>query len=145
MFEKWEDFPSIVTNDFLQIFCGDLLGDGISRQVYQCTIDKTLVIKVEHARTFQNVIEWDVWDCVKDTEFSKYFAPCISISQGGHVLLMKKTSPMKKYPEKIPAFLTDTKRANYGQYKGQFCCHDYGNNLLIEKGLTKRLVKANWW
>lgn len=147
MFDRWEDFPRIITNDFLELFCGDFIGKGVFRQVYDCAIDDSLIIKIEYSdsRLFCNCTEWNVWNTVKGTEFEKYFAPCVKISMGGQVLLMKKTQPLKKYPEKIPAFFTDTKRANYGKYNGSFCCHDYAGNFLIEKGMTKRLVKADWW
>lgn len=145
MIENIEDFPQVIKDDLIGLFCGKLLGDGISRQVYECTVDDTLIVKVEYARTFQNVNEWNTWESVRDTKFAKYFAPVVAISQYGNILLMKKTTPVIKYPDKIPAFFTDTKRANYGKYKGHFCCHDYGYHLLIEKGLTKKLVKADWW
>lgn len=24
-------------------------------------------------------------------------------------------------------------------------CHDYGTHLMFEHGMTKRMVKADWW
>ena len=72
--------------------------------------------------------------------------PCIAISDDGIVLVQKKTTEAtkKQYPKKIPNFFTDTKYQNFGIYKGHLVCHDYGD-LLIEKGLTKRMKNAEWW
>lgn len=145
MIEYIKDFPDVIKDDFIGLICGKLIGDGAARQVYECTLDDSLVVKVEWAKSFQNTIEWEVWSEVKDTDFAKYFAPVVAISCYGNILIMKKTEPMKKYPEMIPAFFSDTKKANYGKYKGHFCCHDYGLNNLMTKGMTKRMVKAYWW
>jgi hypothetical protein len=45
----------------------------------------------------------------------------------------------------MPAFFTDLKRENFGLLLGRLVCHDYGVNLLMENGMTKRMRKANWW
>lgn len=49
------------------------------------------------------------------------------------------------YPAKVPAFLSDLKRTNYGMAGKFLVCHDYGTNLLFEHGMTTRLKKAEWW
>lgn len=146
-FDYLVDMPEIIKNDFIKMFCGKLIGSGIHRQVYEHEYDDDLVIKIECADTkiFANVREWTTWCELQDNPMSKYLAPCVNISENGLILIQKKTKPMKKYPEMIPAFFTDTKIQNYGTYKGKFCCHDYAGNLLLEKGTTKRLKKANWW
>lgn len=60
---------------------------------------------------------------------------------------MKRTHPIPpgSYPDRMPAFLTDMKRTNYGLIGKQVVCHDYGTNLLMQMGLTKRMKKADWW
>lgn len=147
LFDYVVDFPEIIKNDFIKLFCGKLIGSGVYRQVYEHKFDKSLVIKVECAdsKFFANIQEYSVWLEVQGTVFEKYFAPCVDISENGLILIQKKTKPLKKRPEMIPAFFTDTKIQNYGTYKGQFCCHDYASHKLYQKGMTKRLVKADWW
>lgn len=136
------------------LLCGKHLGRGMSREVYECRIDPTLVVKVEErAGSFQNVVEWETWDRVKDTPYSRWFAECKWISDNGAVLLMERTiQPMpSQYPDKMPVFLCDFKRTNYGMAKScngaktWLVCHDYGTSLLFEHGMTKRTRKINWY
>lgn len=140
------------------VLAGDLIGSGMSRKTYACATNKDWVVKVEEdSRRFQNVMEWETWKDVRDTPFAKWFAPCIHISPCGGVLIMGRTelAGQSEYPEKMPAFLTDFKRTNYGMYTTvnpktkkktrHIACHDYGTALLIQTGLTKRMKNANWW
>lgn len=128
------------------LLCNGHIGQGVSRVVYDSKIIKDCVIKTEDDRgKFQNIIEWETWNRVQGTEFEKWFAPCEWISASGSVLIMKKTTPPAKYPDKMPVFLTDFKRTNYGMYNGQLVCHDYGTSLLFEYGMSKRMKKAEWW
>jgi hypothetical protein len=128
------------------LLCDQLIGTGIGRQVFSSAVFKDAVIKVESsAGSFQNIIEWETWQRIKETKFAKWFAPCVHISPCGSLLIMAKTVPALEYPEQMPAFLTDFKRANYGMLNGQFVCHDYGTNLLFENGMTKRMKKVEWW
>lgn len=142
-----DDHGPAVLRDFFHMICGKKLGSGIARTVYENNFDKTgVVVKIEDVtQSFQNVIEWETWQRVKDTEFARWFAPCVGISPCGIVLVMARTMPATKFPDKLPVYLTDTKRTNYGIYKGRLVCHDYGTHLLMERGMTKRMRKANWW
>lgn len=146
-FDHLVDMPPIIKNDLIKMTCGKLIGSGIYRQVYEYKFNKDLVVKIETADTkfFANIQEYSVWQEVQGTEFAKYFAPCVAISENGLILLQKRTKPMKKYPKEIPAFFTDTKLQNYGMIKGQFCCHDYASHKLYKVGLTKKMIKADWW
>lgn len=122
------------------------LGRGMSRVVYESPLLPHAVIKTEDRRKhFQNVIEWETWERVKDTEFAKWFAPCLQISMCGGVLIQAKTTAPHRFPDKMPAFLCDFKRTNYGMHKGRIVCHDYGTHLMFENGMTKRMRKAEWW
>lgn len=125
-----------------------LVGSGIDRQVYTSRLLPDCVIKVEEgSRSFQNVIEWETWQWVKDTAFKRWFAPCRFISPCGLVLVMERTTEpaIRQYPDKMPVFLTDFKRPNYGMLNGRLVCHDYGLHHLMDHGLSKRMRKANWW
>ena len=125
---------------------GERLGFGCYRIVYDYKPDPSCVIKVEaDAGDFCNALEWDIWKRVEHTDLAKWFAPCVSISPNGVYMVQKKTKPWsKKLPEKLPNFFTDTKPSNFGEYKGKLAFHDYATNLLMEKGMTKRMKKIDW-
>ncbi|WP_323016382.1 hypothetical protein [Castellaniella sp.] len=132
----------------LGLLQGTQISYGSARTVYACKLFSDCVIKVEDgAGSFQNVMEWETWQRVKDTKFAKWFAPCEFISPAGGILVMKRTMPIdeKRYPQSVPAFFTDLKYANYGMLDGQFVCHDYGVSLLMENGMSERMRKPEWW
>ncbi len=140
-------FKSTIERDFFGMFAGDHLGSGSGREVYAFGLDDKYVIKFENgAQSFQNIREWDVW-C--DAEFmdpviKKWLAPCDRISASGTILIQRRTTPAIKFPDKVPSFLTDLKRSNFGMIGRQFVAHDYGVHLVCNSGLTKRLRKADW-
>ncbi|WP_342049880.1 MULTISPECIES: hypothetical protein [unclassified Cupriavidus] len=149
---------AFVQRDAFHMLCDQVIGRGISRVVYSSKVLPDCVVKVEDgAGSFQNVIEWETWQRVSDTPFSRWFAACRWISPSGSVLVMERTRPAtpSEFPEKMPVFLTDFKRTNYGvsmmadpktgQPAETFVCHDYGTSLLFEHGMSKRLRKAEWW
>lgn len=138
------------------LLCGEVIGRGMSRVVYDSPLLPNSVIKVENnAHRFQNVIEWETWQRLRDTPASRWFAACEWISPDGIVLVMQRTRPPapSEFPDRVPLYLTDMKRTNYGMVgertggEGKQClvCHDYGTHLLFEHGMTKRLKKADWW
>jgi hypothetical protein len=137
-----------ISEELFQLCTGDLIGEGEYREVYEWQgSDTGEVIKFEqNARCFQNIMEWETWCHVMDKPIAKWFAPCISISPCGSILIMKRTEKLAEdlYPKKIPNFFTDTKFSNYGMLDNQFVCHDYGVSLLMEKGMSKRLASVNW-
>lgn len=140
------DNPAMHKEAFF-LLCNRELGNGMSRQVFDSLVLPNSVIKIEaRSRHFQNVIEYETWERVKDSPMARWFAPVESISSSGSVLIMAKTEPlrMEELPTKMPRFLCDFKRSNYGLYQGRVVCHDYGTNLLMEYGLTKAQWVANW-
>lgn len=137
-----------VHEQIFMLMCDKKIGQGMSRAVWTSKLLPECVIKIEeNAGQFQNIIEWETWQRVKDTPMSKWFAVCKWISPNGSVLIMERTRApgLSEYPEKMPAFLCDFKRTNFGLSEGFLVCHDYGTNLLFEHGMTKRMVSANWW
>ena len=140
-------FPTGLQWDVFKMLCGDFITNGMSRDVFISAVDKSCVVKVEtQIDYFQNVEEWETWKEVEDTEFAKWFAPCCRISQVGMLLIQKRTSrpAENQWPDRLPAFLTDTKKSNYGMFEGRLVCHDYGTNLLRTVGMTKRMRKVVW-
>lgn len=133
--------------DAFNLLCGHKLGSGMTRTVYQCNVDKSLVVKVENAEVrthFQNIMEWFVWNRVCGTDYEKWFAPVVEMSPDGRLLLMKRTTPLGVPPEKMPSFFTDFKPENFGLLNGRVVAHDYGSHLLMEVGLNNRVRKVQW-
>ena len=145
---RFSDWSASVTTDFLRLFCGDLIGEGVGREVYEYAMDPTKVIKVETtARSFQNVIEWETWRDLEGTEYAKWLAPCRQISDCGIVLIQDRVEPMRANHKrrKLPSWLTDFKTDNYGVIRDQVVACDYGMNLLINNGaFSGSLQYPNW-
>ncbi|MBC7605068.1 MAG: hypothetical protein H7255_20720 [Ramlibacter sp.] len=139
---------AFVHRDTFKLMCDQRIGYGMSREVYSSKVLPECVVKVEDgAGMFQNVVEWETWQRVKDTPASRWFAQCKWISPNGSVLVMERTKPgsMRDFPETMPVFLCDFKRSNYGMVGEFLVCHDYGTNLLFEHGMTKRTRKVEWY
>ena len=147
-FASEADRREMSTRELADLFLGDVIGRGISRNVYAHRQDPTLVIKHESGDGFANQIEWNVWNIVKETPWKKWFAPCVDISPCGLWLIQKKVEfpSHEKYPAKMPYFFTDFKYSNYGRIGKQWVACDYGDlSVLISHGLTNKLKKAHWW
>ena len=142
--------PDAIAFDLFQLLTdrGRLIGSGISRHVYPYGLDpKRLIIKFEQEENHQNVMEWQIWQSVQYTDLAKWFAPVKAISPCGRILIQHRTKPYStaaKLPNQIPAFFSDVKMDNWGMLKGEPVCHDYGYNLMLEKGMTKRMKNAYW-
>lgn len=148
---KLEDLPVSMKDDALTLMCLQLLGTGMSRQVYTCTLNPSeWVVKVEMEATgyFQNVSEYLVWQSVKDAKsIADWFAPIHNISDSGHWMIQARTTSVREeeLPERVPRFFTDLKISNWGWYQGRVVCHDYGRSLVTENGITAHMRKADWW
>lgn len=147
--EVGEYFDSSVAKDLLRLVCGfDPIGSGAFRAVYPHLQRPDLVVKVEvNAGAFQNVNEWTLWEwCQYDKKISRWLAPCVAISSCGTILLQRRTEParLSDFPASIPAFLTDTKRANFGVLDGRLVCHDYGMVRALMSN-PMRMRRAEWW
>lgn len=124
-----------VSYDTFRLICGDHIGSGCYRDVFVFEFDHTKVVKFEtRASSFENVMEWKAWERVKDETgpLGRWLAPCRFISPNGAVLIQDRTTPPPegyKWPEKVPGFMTDLKRGNFGLIKRRLVCHDYGLNL----------------
>lgn len=140
-------FGNVIAKDLFRLLLGDEIGRGMSRYVYPLTQNRDLVVKFEaESYHFQNVKEWENWHEYSEYEkVSRWLAPCEAISPCGTVLLQKRTQPVPanfEWPEKIPGFLTDTKRGNFGLLDGRLVCHDYANILANPR---VRETRADWW
>ncbi len=129
---------------------GSKINSGYSRDVYHCYCNDDLVVKV--AKNFDGIqanhAEFELWGKVQHWEgtaenLKDWFVPSIIISEDGKVLLSEYAQPVREdeMPEKVLNCLTDLKASNFGLHDGKIKCLDYGLNLIIEKGITQRLVK----
>lgn len=133
--------------DIYDCILGKEIGRGMSRIVYQHRTDPTLVVKVEQqAGSFQNIREAELWFEISGTKFKKWFAPVVYVSACGTVIMQKKCDFLdkKKYPDKIPTFLFDTKYSNYGMLDGKFVCFDYGT-IPFTANWSEKMKKSNFW
>jgi hypothetical protein len=141
-----------ITCDFFHLICSERLGKGVAREVYRSAFDPTMVFKFEKdAGSFQNIMEWETWQNVKFTadlknDYAQYFAPCLGISPCGTILAQRYARPLQdeELPKELPAFFTDIKKSNFGILNNKVVCVDYGNNLLMTRGLTHKKIKADW-
>lgn len=135
----------ILTAQLIDHLVGDHIGNGVERTVFEFGTDGTKVLKIEpHPRA--NVLEFEIWQEVKETDHNIWFAPVISISPCGCFLVMERTTELEihEYPEKIPSYMADTHSGNWGKIGKDVVCHDYANNLIMQKGFNRRMVKARF-
>lgn len=117
-----------------------LLGEGISRRVYQHPSDPTKVIKIEKEGYWQNQNEWDLWQLWKDDPtLSKWLAGCHSISLLGRELVMERTEDLERWVNAfdLPSWITETQIENFGRIGRRVVCRDYGY-LMQRLGLERR-------
>lgn len=127
-----------ISMDLIDMLCGDFVGEGQSRIVFDCPLKKGWVTKiVKFPDCFDNILESELWHSVCDQpEVAKWLAPAGWISGNGRVMLQKKVVPIsetnkKKIPAKIPAFLSDVKFANFGFLGKQLVSVDYAFSVSI--------------
>lgn len=129
------------------ILVGTKIGSGCYRDVYRCKLDYSLVVKIEKEEgQFHNIKEWNIWEELKYCPLKKWFAPCISISNDGKILIQKKIEfgRKKDYPNKIPSFFTDVQPHNFGFIGKQLVCCDYGSTIITRNFNDKKLKIADW-
>ncbi len=132
--------------DAFNLLCGDKIGEGVHRTVFACRLRDDLVVKVETEpafRYFANVHEMKFW-CDADDWAREWLAPCRYMSPDGRILLQDRCDPVPRdfaMPEKMPAFMTDLKRSNFGMMKGELFCVDYAMTI---PAYGRRMKKADW-
>ncbi len=141
------DSPESV-HDFIGFFCGDYIGSGTTRSVYNFKYDSNWVIKIENGNAEgDNWAEHRIWESIKYTTdgTKEWFAECGKISTNGKIMLQRKTKPLvskySKIPDKIPVWFTDLKLDNFGWIGNQVVCHDYSFSLEIFGAIATRSKK----
>lgn len=133
--------------DAFNLLCGERLGFGLHRSVFECRIRPGWVVKVEagESRRFANVLEHEFWESHQFFEkVAIWLAPCGELSADGRLLLQRRVSSLPgdfKFPPKMPEFLSDLKRSNFGLWKGRLVCVDYAL-AISQPSITPR--RARW-
>lgn len=134
----------LIAEDAFNLLCHHKLGTGIHRDVFECRINDKLVVKVENDlpwRYFANVHEMKFWSDNQHCEaIAKWLAPCEYLSPDGLLLVQRRCEPLRE-SDKLPSFLTDVKRDNFGLLDGRIVAFDYALNI---SSPSARLKKANW-
>lgn len=139
-----------VALDFVTCLCGEFIGSGSFRSVFNHNLDDRYVVKIEPLNTLCNIVEYMIYEEVQgltgDLEWVKdWFCPVVWLSPNGRILVMKKTQQRnnRKKPEKIPKFLWDVKSNNFGWVGNKYMCHDYGQfyNMI---NYPNKMRKITW-
>lgn len=137
----------LLYNEARSLLCGDLMGRGSAREVFELRTNPEYVIKIEQkGGSFQNACEWEIWSFVRGDRLEKWFAPCEMISNCGVMLVQRKVQPLRRpeLPKRLPEFLCDLKPENFGMFEGRFVCCDYGTMACAVRNTSQRLVPAKW-
>lgn len=127
-----------ISMDMIDMLCGDFIGEGNSRIVFDYPMKKGWVTKiVKDSNCHDNILEREMYNSVYyRPEVSKWLAPIGWMSANGRVMLQKKVTPITDknkslIPEHIPAFLSDIKYSNFGFIGKQLVSVDYAFSLSI--------------
>lgn len=130
------------------VMLGAFIGEGVARKVYHCRLNDKYVCKLEEkGRSFQNVSEWETWNWVEGNKaLEPWFAPCLNISLTGVMLVQRYCEPLRNadLPKRLPEFLCDLKKENFGMLDGRVVCHDYGTVHSSIRHASRKMVKAVW-
>jgi len=140
-------FNNTISKDLLALVTGKYIGKGVAREVFKSALNPDHVFKFEVLNaSFQNALEWEAWDAVRMTKYAKWFCPCVHISSCGTVLIQRYARNIESHelPTEVPAFFTDLKAENWGILDGRPVCRDYGRSLLMDRGLSNKMRKAEW-
>jgi hypothetical protein len=149
-FDRFKFFNNKYSEDVFDLLCGEHIGTGAYRAVYECRVNSDWVIKVELGDDYANIAEYAVWGACefkhdKNQDWSQWLAPCRYLSPNGKFLIQDRTGPLAgmSLPDKIPNFLDDTHLQNWGSYDGRVVCHDYANHAFFTR-FQPKLTKHTW-
>lgn len=148
---KFNDVTTGSIRYIKRFLCGEKIGSGVYRQVYQCKLNRNYVVKIQPAPAFENQLEYRIWKEIGHIDdYAKYFAEVIWMNNTGTVLIMKKIkvighkTPIRRLPKRIPHFFYDVHRGNYGQVRGHLVCCDYGTTSITSCWQKRKTKKVNW-
>lgn len=120
-----------------------LIGMGLTRDVYHYSTQPNLVIKVERnnnrRNSFQNVKEYLFTKELEYCEEIKHIAKTIDISENGKYIIQEYARDVtddewtKFIADVSPSFLTDLKRENVGVIDDRIVVRDYGSSIMTNR------------
>ncbi len=133
-------------NIFVKKVCGEYIGNGRFRDVYDLKMDNRYVVKIEkfpEQGYFCNVTEYRNFIESKNTPVRKWLCPVLFISRNGRISVMRKAKFKTKdqYPKKLPSFLADIHAGNFAFIGRQFVCTDYA---WFKWNHSMKLRKVKW-
>lgn len=151
---KVKEFTKIINDKnisnpkkWIKEFCGEEIGSGSCRTVYEFKLNPNYVVKYERDMDrglFANVTEWRNYINNRyDIKLGPWLAPIELINEGGTILIQRraKQKSFDKYPEYIPSNFTDRKYQNFGWIGKRFVCVDYSYMIPC----SYRLKKSKFW
>lgn len=120
-----------------------LIGTGLTRDVYRYNIQTNLVIKIEgnsvKRNSFQNVKEYLFTKELEYCEEIKYIAKTFDISENGKYIIQEYARDVTDdewnnfIADRSPSFLTDLKRENVGVIDDRIVVRDYGSAIMTNR------------
>lgn len=126
--------------------CGDKIGGGCYRVVYDLRFDSRYVVKIEpHPQqgNFANALEWFNFINYQGSPLGSHLCPILCISEDSQILIMRKArqaTSKEGLPKRLPAAFTDLKIENWGWIGDKPYIFDYP--LLIADQDERR---AKYW
>lgn len=140
-------FDVVYVRDAWEALLGAPIGTGCTRLVYENARNKKEVVKIERDDwSKDNLREWDIYNALEQTKWGDWLAPVVWISANGKILIQKRTYPFigTPLPTKIPSFLEDVHKKNFGMYENRIVCHDYAQTNFIKDSSLIKLKKPKW-
>ena len=157
MFDDNEE--GTIAQDLVALSCdGVCLGRGQNRIVYRSILNPNKVIKIQEQNAnrywFQNAVEWELYESVKETVWAHWFAKCYSITQSSFVLVQEYVRDLNDSDDidqlKLPDFFGDFQPRNFGVRgsgkKKQLVCRDAGSISPFMKHSFEnhKMIKPQW-
>ena len=120
--------------------CGNYLGEGFRRIIYEHKDNPKLVIKfLKDPKDRHNFYEFDNWLRLGDTERGLWLAPCYELTPDFRFLTQMKVEVTDEIPSNIPEWIKvqrdyefgGNKSRHWGRYQGRLVLIDYGDMQFI--------------
>jgi len=119
-------------------------GHGVGRAAFAVPSDPSVIVKKQKGRyPGANIIEWELWHALKETELRNLFGECFAISETGKYLIMERledlTNPGWDKMIQVPFWFADRKCSAFGKAaNGAIKIRDYAS-VVLERTLDSRL------
>jgi hypothetical protein len=132
-----------------QILAPDSFARGTSREAFDVQGDTSVIVKRQIIRfPGANMMEWVLWNAVKDTELRHVFGECHTISETAQYLIMERLdnitpSDWVSVPS-VPVWLNDKKPSAFGKAAdGTIKVRDYAL-VDLDIALDRRVFPVAW-